>query len=127
MAVFSSMVMDHFMHPRHAQPLSAPSGEGAAGSVEQGRYVRMQVVVQRDIIQDAAFSTVCCVPAIAAGSYLTEWAIGRSVQETQTLTPQDLQDQLGGLPAARSFYAELAVQALQAAIEDAGFRAVNAP
>lgn len=113
---FSEVVMDHFLHPRGATPLVHVSGEGWAGAPEARRYMRIQVQVVDDTVVAASFGTYGCAPAIAAGSFICEWATGRSVDEADTMTAEQLEHALGGLPDSRRFCAGLAVDALREAL-----------
>lgn len=115
-APFSPTVMDHFLEPRNVGTFPLPSGEGCAGSVEAGRFTRVQVLLEGDVVREARFQTYGCAPAIAAGSYLTEWVRGRRVEEALKFAPADLVWELGGLPASRRFCAALAVDALRQAL-----------
>lgn len=116
---FSVEVLEYFQHPRFPGRLEAPCGEGTAGSMASGVYARIGVRVEAGQILQARFQTYGCVPAIACCSYLTEWVTGRSVEEAATMHAQQLETALGRLPADRRFCAELAVQALQAALHQA--------
>jgi NifU-like protein involved in Fe-S cluster formation len=113
---FSDVVLDHFRHPRHTEALQAPDGEGWSGSVESSRFMRIQVRLQHGLIRQASFATYGCAPAIAAGSYLCEWCIGRRVEDVRSMTADALENALGGLPEARRFCAALAVEALHQAL-----------
>lgn len=114
--LFSPTVMEHFLHPRNVGTLAAPTGEGWSGSRESGRLVRIQVRLRDGVVQEARYQTYGCAPAIAAGSFLTEWVQGRTVQEALELGPEELERQLGGLPPQRRFCAALAVDALRQAL-----------
>ncbi|HEY4002430.1 MAG TPA: iron-sulfur cluster assembly scaffold protein [Candidatus Xenobia bacterium] len=113
---FSAVVMNHFLHPRGVATLPNPDGEGWAGNTEAHRYMRIQVNLQDGVITNTAFGTYGCAPAIAAGSFVCEWALGKTVAEAQALTSEELTTMLGGLPQARRFCADLAVDALHAAL-----------
>lgn len=115
----SDTVMDHFLHPRNAGPLPEASGEGWSGNVESGRYMRIQVRLADGCVVEAGFGTYGCAPAIAAGSYLTEWVRGCPVEKARTYTSERLLQALGGLPRPRRYCAELAVTALRTAIDHA--------
>jgi len=117
--LFSDTVMEHFVHPRNAGRLQDPSGEGWSGSVEDGRFMRIQVCLEEDRIVEAGFGTYGCAPAIASGSFLTEWACGKTVCEAIAFGAEDLLSALGGLPQARRYCATLAMEALHAALLDA--------
>ena len=115
----SDTAMDHFLHPRNAGPLPETSGEGWSGDVESGRYMRIQVRLASGRVAEAGFGTYGCAPAIAAGSYLTEWVRGRPVEKARTYTSDQLLQALGGLPRPRRYCVDLAVTALRAAIDHA--------
>lgn len=120
-APFSDTVMEHFFNPRNVGRLpSPPAVEGTAGSPDRGPYLRISLRFQDGHLVEARFQSYGCVPAIAAGSLLTELAQGRSRAELQALTPQELERGLGGLPDDRRFCAELAVEALRNALAHAG-------
>lgn len=119
MGKLSAIVMDHFRNPRNNGRLERPGGEGWAGSLPAGRFMRIQVRLENGRIDEAAFGTSGCAPAIAAGSFLTEWIRGRSPQEARALTSDQLTEYLGGLPPARLYCAALAVEALHRALDDA--------
>lgn len=122
---FSDAVMEHFLHPRHVGTLEAPSGEGVSGSPQVYRYMRMQLLLDGDIVREACFKTYGCVPVIAAGSWVTEWAHNRSLDEALALTPADVVKALD-IPKERAFAADMAVRALHRALADARTRTQNA-
>ena len=115
----TSVVLDHFTKPRNVGTLAAPCGEGLAGSPPGQPFMRMQVRIAENCIQEARFLTYGCVPAIAAGSYLTSVVTGMQVSEALLLQSRWLITSLGGLPPSREFCADLAVGALHSAITDA--------
>ena len=109
--------MQHFFHPRHVgHGLAEPCSVGLAGSVQKGVFMRMFVRVSDGRVEDACYGTYGCVPAIAAGSLLIDHVIGRPLEEALAFSGADLTDALGGLPPDRRFCADLAVDALRAAI-----------
>jgi NifU-like protein involved in Fe-S cluster formation len=116
---FSDVVIDHFLHPRHTEPIQGPDGEGWSGSVETSRFMRIQVRLRDQAIIQASFATYGCAPAIAAGSYLCDWCIGRTPDEVSAMDATTLRNALGGLPQARHFCADLAVDALRGALHQA--------
>lgn len=115
----SSVVLDHFQAPRNMGPLAPPFVEGVAG-VPPGRpFIRIQLRVEDDTVVAAGFLTFGCVAAIAAGSYLTSWAIGKRLAQARQATGRWLLESLGGLPRSRAYCAALAVEALHRAIDNA--------
>lgn len=116
---FSDTVMEHFFSPRNVGRLVGPCVKAEAGSMKRGVFMCIYVTVSADRVSEMRYLTYGCVPAIAAGSLMTEWARGHSVGEVLAYTPQQLIDALGGLPRGRRFCAELAVQAMHSAVRDA--------
>ena len=114
--------MDHFMNPRHTGDLAAPCGEGWSGPTNRGYFMRIQVCLEDQHVVEARFATFGCVPAIAAGSLITDWVRGRTIDEARVFTAPRLAKALGGLPESRRFCADLAVDALHAALADATSR-----
>jgi NifU-like protein involved in Fe-S cluster formation len=117
MGLFTPVLLEHFKHPRHTGSLPVPDGEGWSGDGQaSSRFMRIQVQVAQGRIADARFATYGCAPAIACGSFLCDWAIGKTVSEAMTCSADALETALGGLPEARRFCARLATDALQAAL-----------
>ena len=55
----------------------------------------------------ATFQAEGCVPSMAAGSWLTEWAVSRTLEELRGLSVEDVQQSLGGLPTSKKHAAYL--------------------
>jgi nitrogen fixation NifU-like protein len=111
--MFSDAVLDHFRNPRNAGELS-----NATAVVEVTNPVCGDILKLSARIVDARFAEVrflCrgCTTAIACGSFLTERITGRQVGECRGITPSQLSDALGGIPAASAHAAQLAADALQ--------------
>ena len=119
MSQLSPIVMAHFMQPDHAGALPEPDGEGLAGSLETSRFMRIQLRVRNGRITAARFGTYGCAPAIAAGDYLCQEVEGHTVEDAALWDAPDLIEALGGLPDNRLCCAELAVDALHLALENA--------
>ena len=116
----SGVASDHSRHPRCKRVIKNPDGEGWSGSASEGPYMRMQVKVAAGTVTAVAFVTYPCATAVAAGSYAASWAQGRTVSSVQALTSAELTSFLGGLPKVWRFCADLAVDALHAALPAAG-------
>jgi nitrogen fixation NifU-like protein len=122
---WSDTVMEHFRNPRYAVPLPFPDGTAWVHAQDTTRFVRIQVGVKEGHVAEVSFGTYPCVPSIACGSWVCEWAVGRAVAEVQRLTPAVVVEGLGGLPPHRRDHADMAVQALQQAVVNAVNRLSN--
>lgn len=117
---YSDKVLALFLEARHGGELPQAEGEGWAGTLESGRYLRVQLRLHADErVAEARFGAPGCAPAIAAAEWVADWATGRSAEEISHLTGSDVLTALGGLPQHRRVYASMAVEALRAAMTDA--------
>jgi len=104
----------------HAGSLDASQGDvgsGSAGQADTGELVRIQVRGDRRGIRAARFKAFGCTATIACASLASEWAENRALDEAGSIRAEDLAAALD-LPPARLHCAALALEALQAAIED---------
>jgi nitrogen fixation NifU-like protein len=105
--------MDHFQRPRHAGTLEDATAQVELTNPVCGDVLRLAVRVENKRVVAARFKVSGCVPAIACGSWLTEWLEGRSVDELGALTDTEIAEALGGLPPASRHAAQLAVDVLR--------------
>jgi NifU-like protein involved in Fe-S cluster formation len=89
---------------------------GVAGTPGQGPFMRISLKVSGEQISDARFETYGCPVAMACGSFLTQWAKGKSIEQVQVIQAGDLERILGGLPLGKEHCAGLAVGALENAL-----------
>jgi nitrogen fixation protein NifU and related proteins len=115
----SSPLDDHFRSPRNAGML-----EGADLSVRVENPVCGDVLhlyLKLDgggRVETSKFQVYGCPAAIAAGSVLTEGVRGRSAEEIDRWTKDDISTALGGLGADKVHAAVLARDAIDAALRE---------
>ncbi len=64
-------------------------------------------------IAEVRYQTRGCTASIAAGSALTEWMVGKSLEELKALTPGAIEDLVDGLEPASKHAAVLCVDAVK--------------
>lgn len=117
---------------RRSGPLRGADGTGEVGLGEEEAgtrlAVRFAIRVQGGAVATARFEVFGCGFTIAACAAATELAEGRALDAVQAITAGDIDAALEGLPAGRGYCAELAAEALHAAVAGArsGTRAVQA-
>ena len=104
MALYSDIVMDHFMHPRNVGEIENPDGVGQVGNAKCGDIMKMYLKIRDNVIQDVKFETFGCGSAIASSSMATEMIKGKTIDEALAVTNRQVVDALGGLPAIKDYY-----------------------
>ena len=118
MALYSEVVMDHFMHPRNVGVIEDASGVGQVGNAKCGDIMKIYLKIENDIIVDVKFETFGCGSAIASSSMATEMIKGKSIQDALKLTNQAVCEALDGLPAAKVHCSVLAEEAIKSDLMD---------
>ena len=118
MALYSEIVMDHFMHPRNVGEIENPDGVGQVGNAKCGDIMKMYLKIRDNVIQDVKFETFGCGSAIASSSMATEMIKGKTIDEALAVTNRQVVDALGGLPAHKLHCSVLAEESIKSAIKD---------
>jgi nitrogen fixation NifU-like protein len=115
--MYSETLLDHFHHPRNVGEIAEASLVVEASNPVCGDLMKLWAVVREGGIQEVKFKAAGCVPSVACGSWLTEAILSRSLEELSTLTPDQVDAGMGGLPPASRHAAVLAVDALKRLLE----------
>lgn len=118
MALYSDIVMDHFMHPRNVGEIENPDGVGQVGNAKCGDVMKMYLKIRDNVIQDVKFETFGCGSAIASSSMATEMIKGKTIDQALAVTNRQVVDALGGLPAHKLHCSVLAEESIKSAIKD---------
>ena len=118
MALYSDIVMDHFMHPRNVGEIENPDGVGQVGNAKCGDIMKMYLKIKDDRIEDVKFETFGCGSAIASSSMATELIKGKTIEEALAVTNKQVVDALGGLPAYKLHCSVLAEESIKAAVKN---------
>ena len=118
MALYSEVVMDHFMHPRNVGVIENADGVGEVGNAKCGDIMKIYLKIENDIIVDVKFETFGCGSAIASSSMATEMIKGKSIADAMALTNKAVAEALDGLPAHKVHCSVLAEEAIKNALKD---------
>jgi nitrogen fixation NifU-like protein len=116
--MYSERLLDHFQNPRN--PGEIP-GADATAEIENpacGDVLRLTLKIKSGRIAEIRFKAKGCVPSMACASALTELVEGQTLAETRALKRDMLIAAVGGLPQASTHAAQLALDALSAALSD---------
>ncbi|HLJ16741.1 MAG TPA: iron-sulfur cluster assembly scaffold protein [Bryobacteraceae bacterium] len=112
--MYSKRLIDHFQHPRNVGELAPPAVAVEVENPACGDILRLSARFEGDRVVEARYKTRGCTASIAAGSALTEWMIGKTRAELQTLIPATVEENVGGLSAESKHAAALCVDGVKA-------------
>lgn len=116
--VLSPVAQDHVARPRNAGKLECATHVGYGGTPGEGPYVVIWLEVEENKILRTGYQCNGCPSSTAVGSVATMLLTGRTLQQASLIEANDLLIVLGGLPEGKSYYADLAFQAIQQAIQN---------
>jgi nitrogen fixation NifU-like protein len=114
--MYSAQVLDHFQNPRNAGELADADATAEIENPACGDVLRLTLKVDAGRIAQVQFKAKGCVAAIACGSALTELVVGKMLNDARNLRREDVSAAVGGLPQASTHAAQLALDALAAAL-----------
>ena len=117
---YSEQVLDHYNNPRNVgkMDINDPNvGTGMVGAPACGDVMKLQIKVEKDIIQDAVFKCYGCGSAIASSSIITEMLKGMSLDAAEQIKNVEVVEQLN-LPPVKIHCSVLAEDSIKAAIKD---------
>ena len=115
---YSELFIEHMDAPRNTGVLPDANGFAETTNPVCGDVLRLAVRVDHGVVRAAMFQARGCGGAVAAASLLTELVAGKRIEEALALSRERLAEEAGGLPASKLHTAQLAVDALRAAIVD---------
>lgn len=114
--MYSAQVLDHFQNPRNPGEIADADAVAETENPACGDVLRLTLKADAGRISIARFKAKGCVAAIACGSALTQLVTGKTLIEAGELRRDDVSAALGGLPQASAHAAQLALDALSAAL-----------
>jgi NifU-like protein involved in Fe-S cluster formation len=120
--MFSSTLLDHFEHPRNAGKLADATVEVQVSNPVCGDILQLAARIDHQKIAEVRFLCRGCTTSIACASLMTEKLEHKSLEEAGRITPEELSEGLGTLPAATFHGAQLAIDALQSLLARARAR-----
>ncbi len=117
---YSPQYIDHFTNPRGVGEIDNPDALSEVKHEGVGCFdtIRLTLKFENVKISDIKFRARACSGTIAACSALVERVSGMDIDAAGKITPEDLVDHLGGIPEKKQHSVDLAVEALQKALQE---------
>ena len=113
----STRFIAHVNAPENVGRLAEPDGQ-AKGIGTCGDSMEIFLTVRDNRIKEIKHTPNGCAFTVACASAVTKLAKGHALKDCLKLTPEDVADELGGLPDDHRHCAVLAVNTLGEALED---------
>jgi nitrogen fixation NifU-like protein len=114
--MYSARLLDHFQNPRNTGDIPDADATAEIENPVCGDVLRLTLRVDSGRIAEIRFKAKGCVPVMACASALTELASGRTLAEARALDRDEIVAAVGGVPQASTHAAQLALDALAAAL-----------
>ena len=116
--MYSKKTINRFKNPKFAGEMKNPDAEAMVGNPTCGDVMKIMLKIKENKIKDIKFQTMGCAAAIASSSMLTELSKGKSLDEAEKITNNDVAEALGQLPPIKIHCSNLAADALKKAIDN---------
>ena len=117
--MYNQKILDIFKNPANAGGLHGANGIGKAISDDQKEVVKLYIKIdENQFIEEARFKTMGGVISIVASSVLTELITGKSLEELDLVTANDILEVLGEVEESKLYNVNLVIEALNLAIVD---------
>ena len=111
--MYPERLLDHFQNPRNVGDLAAPAITVEARNPACGDILRLAARFDGGVAIEVRYKVRGCTAAIAAGSALTEWILGKSHAELAAFEPVIVDEAVGGLPPASRHAAALCAEGIR--------------
>jgi nitrogen fixation NifU-like protein len=115
---YNRKVIREFQHPSNMGTIKNADGHGIVGNPTCGDVMEVFLKVKNNKITDVKAKTFGCVAAIATTSTMTKLVKGKTIEEAEKITKDDIVKSLGDLPPLKYHCSILGIDALKKAIED---------
>jgi nitrogen fixation NifU-like protein len=115
---YSKELMKHFKNPKYVKDIKNPDGIGKVGNIRCGDIMHLQIKVEKNKIKDIGFQTFGCPAAVASSDVVCQLAIGKTLEQAEKITKDEIIKKLKGMPPIKIHCSVLGIEALKRAIED---------
>lgn len=118
--IYSDIIREHFEHSRNVGSFAIDDvtiGTGRTGAPGLGNMIQLQIKMTQQTVADTRFKAYGSIGIIAAGSWVSEWLKGKTLEHAAGIDNAWIAEQLA-LPATQIQSAVLVEAAVIAAVAD---------
>ena len=115
---YTDITMEHFMCPQNVGSMLDADAMGASGDPSCGDSIMIFIKVDNNIIIEISYLVFGCCAAIASASMTSVLAKGKSLEEAEKITDEDVSLALGGLQQTKTHCSNIGVSALRSVIKN---------
>ncbi len=116
--IYQEELMDIYKNPHNRGKINSPSVSVSKKNPMCGDEIDLQLKVKDGVIKEAKFEGSACSVSIISSSILTDYLLGKTINEVENITEEDLLKLINlNLTTSRVVCATLVLNALQEAIE----------
>ncbi len=93
--LYRDYILEHYRHPHNFGVLETPTASYEGSNPLCGDRITMFLGISDGIVRDVAFTGRGCAISQASASLLTDEIKGKTVEEVEAMTPDDLLDLIG--------------------------------
>jgi nitrogen fixation NifU-like protein len=93
--LYRDYILEHYRHPHNFGVLETPTAKYEGANPLCGDRITMMLDVEGGVVRDVAFTGRGCAISQASASLLTDEIKGKTVEEVERLTPDDVLDLIG--------------------------------
>jgi nitrogen fixation NifU-like protein len=117
--LYRDYILEHYRHPHNFGVLESPTASYEGSNPLCGDRITMMLGISDGVVQEVAFTGRGCAISQASASLLTDEIKGKTVEEIEKLTPEDVLDLIGvEISPARLKCALLSLDTLSHALAD---------
>jgi nitrogen fixation protein NifU and related proteins len=117
--IYKEELLDHYQHPRNKKQINNPDFSGGQHTPSCGDRIVIEGKIDNGRMVDLGFGGSGCVISQATASMLTEYCMGKTLEEILTLTKDDVLKIIGiELGPTRLKCAVLCLEVLQDGIKE---------
>jgi len=113
---YSDIVLEHFERPRNAGQMVDADVDYFVTNPISGDSMRLFLKIEEQRISRASFLTTGGPASIATASVATELVTGKTLDEADAITREQLVDAVGGLPPSKIQCSVIAAAAIRNAV-----------